>query len=33
MENHTIDLTINGEKYELRVAPNELLVNVIREHV
>ena len=33
MEKHTIDLTINGEKYELRVAPNELLVNVIRETV
>ena len=33
MENHTIDLTINGEKYELRVTPNELLVNVIRETV
>jgi carbon-monoxide dehydrogenase small subunit len=33
MEKHTIDLTINGEKYELRVAPNELLVNVIRENV
>ncbi len=31
MEKHTIHLTINGEKYELRVAPNELLVNVIRE--
>ena len=33
MEKHTIDLTINGEKYELRVAPNELLANVIRETV
>jgi len=33
MEKHTIDLTINGEKYELRVSPNELLVNVIRETV
>ena len=33
MEKHTIDLTINGDKYELRVAPNELLVNVIRENV
>ena len=33
MEKHTIDLTINGEKYELRVTPNELLVNVIRETV
>ncbi len=33
MEKHTIHLTINGEKYELRVAPNELLVNVIRETV
>jgi carbon-monoxide dehydrogenase small subunit len=33
MEKHIINLTINGEKYELRVAPNELLVNVIRETV
>ena len=33
MEKHTIDLTINGENYELQVAPNELLVNVIRETV
>jgi carbon-monoxide dehydrogenase small subunit len=33
MEKHTIDLTINGEKYELRVAPNALLVKVIRENV
>ena len=33
MEKHTIHLTINGEIYELRVAPNELLVNVIRETV
>ena len=27
MEKHTIHLTINGDKYELRVAPNELLIN------
>ena len=33
METHTIHLTINAEEYELRVAPNELLVNVIRETV
>jgi len=33
MDKHTIHLTINGEKYELQVAPNELLVNVIRETV
>ncbi len=33
MEKHTIHLTINGEKHELRVAPNELLVNVVRETV
>jgi carbon-monoxide dehydrogenase small subunit len=33
MKKHTLDLTINGEPYELLVAPNELLVNVIRETV
>ena len=33
MQEHTIHLTINGEKYDLRVAPNELLLNVIRETV
>jgi carbon-monoxide dehydrogenase small subunit len=33
MERLTIHLTINEEKYELRVAPNELLLNVIREAV
>ena len=33
MKKHTIHLTINGEEYELQVAANELLVNVIRETV
>jgi carbon-monoxide dehydrogenase small subunit len=33
MKKHTLHLTINGEEYELQVAPNELLVNVIRETV
>ena len=33
MKKHTLHLTINGEPYELQVAPNELLVNVIRETV
>ncbi len=33
MKKHTIHLSINGEEYELQVAPNELLVNVIRETV
>ena len=33
MEKHTIHLTINGDDYELQVAPNELLLNVIRETV
>ena len=33
MKKHTLHLTINGEEYELIVAPNELLVNVIRENV
>ena len=33
MKKHTLHLTINGEPYELLVAPNELLVNVIRETV
>jgi carbon-monoxide dehydrogenase small subunit len=33
MKKHTLDLTINGGPYELQVAPNELLVNVIRETV
>ena len=33
MKKHVIHLTINGEEYELQVAPNELLVNVIRETV
>ncbi len=33
MKKHAIHLSINGEEYELQVAPNELLVNVIRETV
>jgi len=33
VEKHTINVTINGEKYELNLAPNELLVNVVRETV
>ncbi len=33
MKKHTLHLTINGDPYELQVAPNELLVNVIRETV
>ena len=33
MEKHTINVTINGEQYELNLAPNELLVNVVRETV
>ena len=33
MKKHPLHLTINGEAYELLVAPNELLVNVIREAV
>ena len=33
MKMHTIHLSINAEPYELRVAPNELLVNVIRETI
>jgi carbon-monoxide dehydrogenase small subunit len=33
MKKQTLHLTINGEPYELQVAPNELLVNVIRETV
>ena len=33
MKKHNLHLTINAEDYELQVAPNELLVNVIRETV
>jgi aerobic carbon-monoxide dehydrogenase small subunit len=33
MQKHTINLTINGENYELHIAPNELLVNVVRDTV
>ena len=33
MKKHTIELTINGEKQELEIAPNELLVNVVRERL
>ena len=31
MKKHTIHLTVNGEKTEIEVFPNELLVNVVRE--
>lgn len=31
MDKYNLNITINGEKYELPVSPNELLVNVIRE--
>jgi len=31
MKTHSIHLSINDEEYDLQVAPNELLVNVIRE--
>ena len=33
MQTHAINVTINGEPFELQVAPNELLVNVVRETV
>jgi len=33
MQKHAINVTINREKYELHVAPNELLINVVRETV
>ncbi len=33
MDKHCLNITINGEKYELPVSSNELLVNVIRETV
>ena len=32
MKKHTIELIINGEKQEIHVSPNELLVNVVREN-
>lgn len=32
-ESSTISLTVNGEAYELEVAPNELLLNVLRERL
>jgi aerobic carbon-monoxide dehydrogenase small subunit len=31
MKKHTMHLTVNGEKTEIDVFPNELLVNVVRE--
>ena len=31
MKKHTIHLTVNGEKTDIEVFPNELLVNVVRE--
>ena len=33
MKMHTIHFTVNGEKRELEVEPNELVVNVIREQL
>jgi carbon-monoxide dehydrogenase medium subunit len=30
---HAIELTVNGERHHLRVAPNELLLNVLRERL
>lgn len=33
MRKHAINVTINGEQYDLDVSPNELLVNVVRETV
>jgi len=30
---HEIELTVNGEKHRLRVRPNELLLNVLRERL
>jgi carbon-monoxide dehydrogenase medium subunit len=32
-ETHLIDLTVNGEHHRLHVAPNELLLNVLRERL
>jgi carbon-monoxide dehydrogenase medium subunit len=32
-ERHPVELTINGERHRLWVAPNELLVNVLRERL
>ncbi|MCF8068999.1 MAG: (2Fe-2S)-binding protein [Desulfobacterales bacterium] len=33
MKKQTLNLNINGEDFELRIFPNELLVNVVRETV
>jgi len=33
MKNQTIDLTVNGEKHEILVEPNALLVNVLRDEL
>lgn len=33
MTKQEIKLTVNGKKYQLEVAPNELLLNVIRERL
>ena len=33
MKKHQLNLTINGEPVELWVEPNELLLNVLREHL
>lgn len=33
MKNHTINLTVNGEKHEILVEPNALLVNVLRDEL
>ena len=33
MKNQTIDLTVNGEKHEILIEPNALLVNVLRDEL
>lgn len=33
MKKHTISLTVNGRTHELLVAPNELLLNVLRDRL
>ena len=33
MKKEAINLTVNGETYELLVAPNELLLNVLRDRL
>jgi len=33
MKNQTIDVTVNGEKHEILVEPNALLVNVLRDEL